>query len=322
MSDIKWIKFAVDIFDDEAIELIEQMPDGDALLIIWFKLLTKAGKTNNGGLVYFKENIPYTDEMLATVFKKPLNTIRMALNIFKQFGMIEITTSNEILISNWGKHQNIDGMERARELQRARTQKSRLKKKQLLLESSNNTENQKCNVTVTLPTRDVTHVEEDIEVDKEEDIDIEVDNVVVDTEEKRKEKEKTTTTSKNVFFSKNISGMNADEYTKYCDENIHGEYNNVYLTQTQYKQLQCLIMNKTMADEIINEVSRNIVMGKVPNMTETQDDKLHFVVCKSYWDYRRKNPDKFKKNYEIIQSDTNTKEDMRDVLRLLDKNKG
>ena len=132
MAEVKWIKISTNIFDDEAIKLIEQMPEGDAIIVIWFKLLAKAGKTNNGGLVYFKEDIPYTEEMLATVFNKPLVTVRLALKVFEQFGMIEITDASEILIRNWEKHQNITGLDQIREYNRVAKRKQRERQKELL----------------------------------------------------------------------------------------------------------------------------------------------------------------------------------------------
>ena len=132
MTEVKWIKLSTNIFDDETIKLIEQMPEGDAIIVIWFKLLVKAGLTNNNGLVYLKENIPYTEEMLATVFNKPLATIRLALRVFEQFKMIEITNANEILIKNWEKHQNVAGMEQIREYNRLAKRKQRQKQKELI----------------------------------------------------------------------------------------------------------------------------------------------------------------------------------------------
>ena len=33
MAEIKWIKITTSIFDDEAIKVIEQMPEGDAILV-------------------------------------------------------------------------------------------------------------------------------------------------------------------------------------------------------------------------------------------------------------------------------------------------
>ena len=60
------------------------MPEADTLLIIWIKLLAQAGKTNASGYIFLNENIPYTEDMLNT-FNRPLNTVRMALSVFKKF---------------------------------------------------------------------------------------------------------------------------------------------------------------------------------------------------------------------------------------------
>ena len=51
MADVKWIAVAVNMFDDEKIALIEAMPDADAIIVIWLKMLTLAGKLNNGGVL-------------------------------------------------------------------------------------------------------------------------------------------------------------------------------------------------------------------------------------------------------------------------------
>lgn len=129
MAEVKWIKITTNIFDDEKIKLIDTMPDRDALLVIWFKLLTMAGKTNDSGFVYIMKEMPTTDEMLATIFNRPLNTVRMALDMFKKFGMIEI--NNHVNIVNWEKHQNIEGLDKIKEQNRLRQQKRREKLKEI-----------------------------------------------------------------------------------------------------------------------------------------------------------------------------------------------
>lgn len=132
MSEIKWIKITTDIFDDEKIRLIDALPDHDAILVIWFKILALAGKHNRNGLLMMSDKVHYTDEMLATIFQRPLNTVRMSLGIFEQFGMIEII-DGVITLPNWEKHQNIDGMERIKEQTRNRVARHREKQKNLAL---------------------------------------------------------------------------------------------------------------------------------------------------------------------------------------------
>lgn len=130
MADIKWIKICTDIFDDEKILLIENLPEGDTIIVCWLKLLCLAGKQNNCGVFLINERIPYTEEMLATIFRRPLNIVKLALQTFANFGMIEIV-DNTITIPNWEKHQNLDKMERLKEQQKQASAKYRAKQKQL-----------------------------------------------------------------------------------------------------------------------------------------------------------------------------------------------
>lgn len=129
-NDVKWIKIVTDIFDDEKILLIESMPSADSVIVIWFKLLTFAGKQNNNGVFLMSNRIAYTDEMLATIFRRDVNLVRMALGVFKQFGMIEII-DDIITIPNWGKHQTLDAYERKKQRDRERIARKRAEQKAL-----------------------------------------------------------------------------------------------------------------------------------------------------------------------------------------------
>lgn len=160
MANVKWIKIAVDIFDNRKIKQIESMPDGESLLVIWFKLLCLAGNVNDGGLVYLTKEIPYTDEMLATQFNKPLANVRLALKTFETFGMVEIV-NNMIFLSSWEKYQNTDKLAEIREQTRKRVAKHREKTK--LLESGSG--NVTGNVTVT--DGNATDIDKEIDIDKE-----------------------------------------------------------------------------------------------------------------------------------------------------------
>lgn len=157
MGNVKWIKITTDIFSDEKILLIEQMPDADSLLVIWFKLLCMAGRENNYGVFMMANRMPYTEEMLATIFRRPTNTVRLALSTFEAFGMIEIE-DDIIVIPNWEKHQNIEGLEKIREQTRLRVAKHREKQKQALLTEENATNNDN---TVTVTLRNATEEEKE-----------------------------------------------------------------------------------------------------------------------------------------------------------------
>ncbi len=159
MADVKWIKIVTDIFDDEKMLLIDSLPEHDGIIVVWFKLLCMAGKQNNGGVFTLNDKIAYTDEMLATIFRRPLATVRLALTTFEQFGMIEII-NDTITIPNWEKHQTLDKLTEAREKTRARVAAHRERQK-ALAEC-----NAYSNVTVT-PCNAVDKIREDKEIDKE-----------------------------------------------------------------------------------------------------------------------------------------------------------
>ena len=124
MYDVKWIKITTNIFDDEKLLLIESMPSADSIITIWFKLLVLAGKTNNGGVFMLNDRIAYTDEMLATIFRRDVNVVRLALQTFEEFGMIEII-NGAITIPNWAKHQSLDALEAKKERDRLYQKKRR-----------------------------------------------------------------------------------------------------------------------------------------------------------------------------------------------------
>ena len=200
MSDVKWIKIVTDIFDDEKILLIETLPDADSIIVIWFKLLTLGGKQNNSGVFMFNHKIPYTDEMLATIFRRNVNTVRLALTTFEKYGMIEII-NGAITIPNWSKHQNLDQIESRNEYMKDYMAKYR-KKQKLIAQNSNSKVNSKVNVNSL-----------DIEEDIEEDIDINniilSDNIICGISDEN--------TTKNSKFKKTFKDIVVEEWNKLKD---------------------------------------------------------------------------------------------------------
>lgn len=155
MAEVKWIKIATDIFDDEKILLIEGLPDAYAIITVWFKLLCLAGKKNNGGVFLMNDKIPYTDKMLATIFRMNESTVKLALNAFEQFKMIEIV-EGIITIPNWNKHQTLDAYERKKERDRLYQEERRAKQRALIEKSSDKSSERTPDVAVS-------------DIDKEED---------------------------------------------------------------------------------------------------------------------------------------------------------
>lgn len=170
MGAVKWIKIVTDIFDDEKMLLIESLPSSDANIVIWFKLLCLAGKNNNSGVFLLNDRIPYTDEMLATIFRKDINTVRFALKTFADFGMIEVI-DNVITIPNWSKHQTLDAYEKRKERDRLYQREKRAKQKLLALASAD---------TSTDTSADTSSDVVPLEKEEEKDIDIDINNISKD----------------------------------------------------------------------------------------------------------------------------------------------
>ena len=190
MASVKWIKLNVDMFDDEKIKIIQSMPEGDALLIVWVKLILLAGKTNEGGYIYISENMPYTEEMLSVVVNKPLTIIRLAIETFTRLGMIE-NDEKGIYLVNFEKHQSLDKLEQIREQTRLRVAKHRAK-----LKENNN---------VTLQVTQSNAIDKDI--DRDRDIDNKKENI--------KEKKNKYGFYKHVLLTPTEYNKIKDEYINY-----------------------------------------------------------------------------------------------------------
>ena len=163
-SGVKWIKITTDIFDDEKILMIESMPSADSIIVIWLKLLTFAGKQNNEGVFLMSNRIAYTEEMLASIFRRDVNLVRLALKTFEQFGMIEII-DNVVTIPNWNKHQSLDAYEKKKERDRLYQAERRANQRALIAQSSDASSDSQ-----TTPSSDVGVS------DKEEEKELEIDN--------------------------------------------------------------------------------------------------------------------------------------------------
>ncbi len=128
-TDIRWIKISVNLFSDDKIRLIRAMEHGNEMILIWLQLLLLAGRVNQDGLLILSNTeVPYTEEMMASQFDVDLSTVHTALDVFRQFGMIEIL-DDIYHITNWSKHQSVDSMERIREQNRERKQAERERKR-------------------------------------------------------------------------------------------------------------------------------------------------------------------------------------------------
>lgn len=161
MSDIKWIKVAVDMFEDNKIEFLRSLPEGDALIVIWIQMLSIAGQSNMGGYLMVTEGIPYTEQLLSNKLRRQPVLLQFALETLTKLKMINIE-DGPFHITKWEKHQNVDGMEKVRLLTNERVKKHRTKEKEKL-------ETLQCNATETLQVThgNATELELDLELEKD-----------------------------------------------------------------------------------------------------------------------------------------------------------
>lgn len=258
MAEISWIKLKTTMFDDEKIRLIQSVPESDAILVIWIRLLVLAGKTNDDGLIYIQRNMPYSEEMLATLFGKNVNTVRLALTTLANFNMIDLTTDGLIAVTNWEKHQNVEGLEKIREQNRLRAKRHYDKQKN-------------SNVSLTLSNATDIDKELDIDIDKERDIveqKIPFSEIIDYLNLKASKKFKTTDKHKTLIRARWNEGQKLDDFKQVIDNKVHDAENPRDLFDAKYLQPSTLFGAKF--DQYLNQVP------KTEEKEVIYDDGLNF----------------------------------------------
>ena len=87
------------------------------------------------------------------------------------------------------------------------------------------------------------------------------------------------------------------------DIKLYGEYLNVCLDFEQYGKLLSMCASEKLLNELIDSFSINIEIGK-ERPYEVSLPNAHFERLKSYYNFRRKHPDKFAK--EVARPDSKT----------------
>ena len=114
MRERKYVKFRVDMYSDTKFKIIERMPERDLVHYVWSRVVILAGKVNREGDLYMSKNLPYTIETLAIEFNRDVDNIKLALDVFMQLEMIELTEENVYRVKNFAKHQNIKVKEKTK----------------------------------------------------------------------------------------------------------------------------------------------------------------------------------------------------------------
>lgn len=145
MTDVKWVKLKVGMFDGASFKRIKKAKIGgesfrDKLTAVWFELLDFAGKCNHSGAFIDSHEIPFTDlDDIATMIDREPEELKLCMSFYIREGMVEII-DDIYLLSNWTQYQNEDGLAKIREQKRVSQAKWRAKKKALTAGNPENSE--------------------------------------------------------------------------------------------------------------------------------------------------------------------------------------
>lgn len=97
MSDNKkyyYLRLKDNFFDSDELKILESMKDGYLYSNILLKLYLRSLK--NDGKLVVNDRIPYNAEMLASVTGHQIGTVKQALSIFKDLGLIDVLENGAI----------------------------------------------------------------------------------------------------------------------------------------------------------------------------------------------------------------------------------
>lgn len=83
-----WLRLKRDFFKRHDIQIIENMPNGKDYILFYLKLLCES--VDHEGNLRFSEQIPYDENMLATITNTNVDIVRSAITVFSQLQMIEV----------------------------------------------------------------------------------------------------------------------------------------------------------------------------------------------------------------------------------------
>ena len=170
MSDDKkyyYLKLKDNFFDSDEIIVIESMADGYLYCNILLKLYLRSLK--NEGKLMFNDSIPYNSTILARLTRQPVGVIEKALNIFQQFGLMEILDNGAIYILDIQNYigQSSSEADRQRDYQRRINSEKGLIKLPKCKKSNKKSNIKPNKESNSIPTPEI---ERELELDREIDI--------------------------------------------------------------------------------------------------------------------------------------------------------
>ena len=203
MSDNKkyyYLRLKDNFFDSDELKILESMKDGYLYSNILLKLYLRSLK--NDGKLVVNERIPYSADMLASVTGHQVGTIKQALSVFKDLGLIDMLDNGAIYMLDI---QNFIG-KGSSEADRKREYRQRI-------------ETDRTNVPTNLRQISDKSTPE-IEIELEKDIEIEKEiNSSASTTTKRKRFEKPTLSQITQYCLERNNNVNAEQFYDYYESN-------------------------------------------------------------------------------------------------------
>lgn len=203
MSDNKkyyYLRLKDNFFDGDELKILESMKDGYLYSNILLKLYLRSLK--NDGKLVVNDRIPYNAEMLASVTGHQIGTIKQALSIFKDLGLIDVLENGAIYMLDI---QNFIGRGSS-EADRKREYRQRI-------------ETDRTNVqTKVREISEKSPPEIEIELEKEIKIEKEIDSSA-STTTKRKRFEKPTLSEIEQYCIERKNNVNAEQFFDYYESN-------------------------------------------------------------------------------------------------------
>ena len=208
MSDNKkyyYLRLKDNFFDSDELKILESMKDGYLYSNILLKLYLRSLK--NDGKLVVNERIPYNAEMLASVTGHQVGTIKQALSMFKELGLIEVLENGAIYMLDI---QNFIG-KGSTEADRQRLYDRRIseERKQNKLTQSRNLE-EICKKST--PEIEIA-LEKDIVIEKE------IHSSAKSTTTKRKRFEKPTLSQITQYCLERNNNVNAEQFFDHYESN-------------------------------------------------------------------------------------------------------
>lgn len=203
MSDNKkyyYLRLKDNFFDSDELKILESMKDGYLYSNILLKLYLRSLK--NDGKLVVNERIPYSADMLASVTGHQVGTIKQALSVFKDLGLIDVLDNGAIYMLDI---QNFIG-KGSSEADRKREYRQRI-------------ETDRTNVQTNLrQISEKSPPEIEIELEKDIEIEKEIDSSA-STTTKRKRFEKPTLSQITQYCLERNNNVNAEQFYDYYESN-------------------------------------------------------------------------------------------------------